>query len=1611
MGDARRHEGRAIAAALAIALCLSVVVAWPASANFGGVFPTDEESGTAIETIASNQNLFAYALTDIQGGDICIVPAALEDPGNGSLNCLTPAWGSSNRVIGIGSTWTLIETPYLRAGHWKLLGDGGSKQSVDVFSNDFTVLPCEPGACDRRLADETAARYKGAAGQMAVAMGGMKQTLKVMTKVAPSEPFDHFKNALNTVVKSSLEDAPLYKRVIADKITRKLKFATQIPSGPHAMALAIAHQVNADALEMYLDIVNDPPAPYDTVAPPEFDVPVLSSGDPQLDGLMLDVAQMAGYGAAGRKAFERYQLAATDDSEAGVHRQAAAMGRNTGQLASEMWSAAVGLNAWADKLEADPEWAGAKVVQEHVDDLLPFIQRVRASGFDADERQGFQDAGLDDEAIAKLRAELTADDLDEVRVDVPIQDVVRDAAADLREQAPVFDEIAREAEAVAQSTNAAPVASFDATPASGAPPLQVTFRDTSTHGDDDPLTIRWDFGDGSPEAEGAEVTHTFAAGTYEVTQTVSDGVSTSTATRTIVAIDPSNQPPVADAGPDVEVDEGVGAHLDASGSKDPDGTIVKYVWDFGDGSAPVEAGPTTSHAYGVAGDYTVRVVVTDDDGATAEDTTTVRVGNRPPSISLSPYPRAPVGRTRPYAAYVSTGQGEQTHVEVDFGDGSAPAEREITESAQSSFDHAYASAGDYDVTFTVTDGSGETATATQTVRVQDAVADAGADVTVDEGETVTLGGDSTAPDTYTTLTWDFGDGSSPGSGTKPEHVFRDDGVYTAKVTVKDDAATVTDEVRVTVRNVAPGPMLTTSSSAETGKPVAMRGVARDPGADDQLTFSWTFGDGTSATGRRVSHAYAAAGTYTVKLRVEDGDGGSATDETTVVVGGPRDRRDSRGTDFWLSFPTNYSQTPELTLFVAGETATTGRVEIPGLAWRESFTVTPGEVTAVKLPGEAQLDRAAAPDPEDLGIHVRAASEVSVYGLNRLTFTTDAFVGLPTDALGTDYRVISYKAYIAPPEASVVAAFDDTTVTITPSTAMPGHPAGVPFDVQLDMGEAYQLLAEEDLTGTRIVANRPVAAFGAHQCANVPVTAVACDHLVEQLTPVDTWGRSFVTMPLATRTGGDTFRILASEDGTVVKIDGVPVATLGAGEFHEQLIDGAASVEASKPVLVVQYSNGSSFDNTTSDPFMTIVPPYEQFQSSYTVATPNHGFSANFLNIVVPAKAKGDVVLDGVAIPEAEFAAIGASGFAGAQVKVEPGSHRITSGSPFGVTVYGYDTYESYGYGGGFALAEVASVTQLALTPATETLDTGSEGCVEARGTDSAGAPVPDVRVDFTVAGKHARSGFVTTGVNGVARYCWRGTNVGDDTVTASVGALSRTAVKRWREPTPPGDPVDPGPVVDPAPPVKEEPKQEVKGESSASDLVLGCTERLVVLEDVVPVGSKVRLVGVADRRFAGRTVSIVFVPSGKVVAKPKVAPDGSFTASAPLPPKRLRNSNATRYEARIGKERSLKLKLVRRMRITSIGVSGGKVVVTGTVVGPLAAKKADRAIELQRSVSCTRTESVAKAMPRANGTFRIAVDVPAGQSAAVYRLRTKVRQSAASPRAVNTFTLPRGVNF
>ncbi|WP_135611737.1 S8 family serine peptidase [Methanococcoides sp. AM1] len=90
-----------------------------------------------------------------------------------------------------------------------------------------------------------------------------------------------------------------------------------------------------------------------------------------------------------------------------------------------------------------------------------------------------------------------------------------------------------------------------------------------------------------------------------------------------------------------------------SGSTDPDGTIVSYDWDFGDGNFSSEIDPT--HAYGLAGDYIVTLTVTDDDVTTdtASTTVTVTTATEPTETSISIVSVDPITRTAGRNTFVS----------------------------------------------------------------------------------------------------------------------------------------------------------------------------------------------------------------------------------------------------------------------------------------------------------------------------------------------------------------------------------------------------------------------------------------------------------------------------------------------------------------------------------------------------------------------------------------------------------------------------------------------------------------------------------------------------------------------------------------------------------------------------------------------------------------------------------------------------------------------------------------------------------------------------------------------------------------------------------------------
>jgi large repetitive protein len=224
---------------------------------------------------------------------------------------------------------------------------------------------------------------------------------------------------------------------------------------------------------------------------------------------------------------------------------------------------------------------------------------------------------------------------------------------------------------------------------------------------------------------------------------------------------------------------------------------------------------------------------------------------------------------------------------------------------------------------------------------------------------------------------------------------------------------------------------------------------------------------------------------------------SPTPPSLPLPSGTNSNVDSRGTEFWVGFPDNLyegSNVPQKFLFLTGESATTGVVEIPGLVdpatsqpFRVEFAVNPGTVTTIELPSQDVGDNVDPQTDYDIeaeaisrierkGVHVTSDLPITVYGLNRAISTSDAFLALPVTSLGNDYLNISYQntnASISSTNGTqllVVATEDDTNVSIVPGPYSPllqdaqatlRRPSGsIPFGFQTGSGDDFGLFTTD-----------------------------------------------------------------------------------------------------------------------------------------------------------------------------------------------------------------------------------------------------------------------------------------------------------------------------------------------------------------------------------------------------------------------------------------------------------------------------------------------------------------------------------------------------------------------
>jgi hypothetical protein len=618
------------------------------------------------------------------------------------------------------------------------------------------------------------------------------------------------------------------------------------------------------------------------------------------------------------------------------------------------------------------------------------------------------------------------------------------------------------------------------------------------------------------------------------------------------------------------------------------------------------------------------------------------------------------------------------------------------------------------------------------------------------------------------------------------------GTYILQLSASDTQYTTTTNVTISVLPQYQPPVVSARDIvAAVNTPAQLNGSVTENGLPlgGHLTSMWSVlsGPGTvvfvDASSPVTSVTFSAVGTYVLQLLASDGVSTVST-TITALVGDIQCVTSNKGTDYWLMFPTPYT-VDGAELFISGKSNANVTVSIPGLGWSQNLSIVPGQVTTVSLP--AGVYASSNDGVESKGIHLTADAPLAVYGFHAVDFESDGFLGLPTDALGTDYFVVSYpNSYQNGTEFGVVAPYDNTTLTITPSQTAGARPAGIPYTVTLNQGQTYQLLDSAggaDLTGTEVQSDKPIAVMGASSCGNVPEYVSYCNYLIEEMVPVGLWGQVFGTVPLADRLRGDTFRILASQDGTQVSINGTPSATLARGNYFDTQLTSISSINSTAPVAVMQYSDGQTYDGQNADPMMMLVPPFQEYGGDYTFTTATDSWwQQHFINVVVPTAAQSTVLLDGTALDPSNFVAIPGSQFVGGQIPLSQGQHSISASLPFDIQMYGWAPYDAYGYAGGVCFSHAQTNFNITLSPANASQNIGNQQCLGAQVTDLNGNALGTVGVQFAVSGSNSAKGYAQTNASGTAQFCYIGGTTGADLVTASAGTSSAQASIQWISP-------------------------------------------------------------------------------------------------------------------------------------------------------------------------------------------------------------------------------------
>lgn len=428
------------------------------------------------------------------------------------------------------------------------------------------------------------------------------------------------------------------------------------------------------------------------------------------------------------------------------------------------------------------------------------------------------------------------------------------------------------------------------------------------------------------------------------------------------------------------------------------------------------------------------------------------------------------------------------------------------------------------------------------------------------------------------------------------------------------------------------------------------------------------------------------------------------------------------------------------------TVAPGALEIVELPWVDRLRGTDEEaIASVRVPGGAYRVRSNVPVTVTQFNPLSFRLGTACLDRSCFSYTNDASLLLPTHALTGSYLVTAratqhltvagllsvipgFVTLVGVGEAPVEVEIRSRAATVS-GADFPALVPGTPRTITLSPGEVVQIVSDApgpcpgatrtetgpdgselvycdvgpgfDLTGTEIRADGPLAVFAGHDCTFVPYDRWACDHLEEQMFPVEALGNDLfvpITDPLRDDEP-NLLRVVSAVDGNVVRFEpplvaGEPERTLNRGEWLEVELRAAHWVRGTGPLLGALYLVGQDYAGLGSaarggggpaigDPAMALVVPNAQFRTSYAFLAPAT-YTRNTATLVAPIAAR--VELDGRIVP---LRPVEGTSMGIAYVDVAAGVHSASSVVGFGIYLAGYASYTSYFVPGGMDFVPIA----------------------------------------------------------------------------------------------------------------------------------------------------------------------------------------------------------------------------------------------------------------------------------------------------------------------------------